>query len=347
MQSVRTNIYSSAGGSKRPRLDTSAGADHDGAAPKRAKPEPGRSASPHAHKNDDTFWYHDGNVIIRVHGTVFKLHRSRLSRHCGYFKNLFESGVGVNEYMQRCPVYNAPEGLTPKGFKDLLMAIESPLENVESSPSQSHTVSLLAAAHLLSCDAVLRLAKKRLCELWDSRHVPTKRGPGDIRSYKTTISTIHLAREYNIPGVLKRAFYELLSSEEFWDVCGADEDAIDLPKDDIVRLYRARDKLGRLWREFTLAVPDTDTTTSMARRLSGDWCCYNYSERGHSWRSYIVEKGDLESGALDPLRYNVVSLRRPELRNEKWCEGCLGNKESAWNAKRAEWWGMLDDLFRL
>ncbi len=56
------------------------------------------------------------------------MHRSRLSRQCGYFKNVFESRhVAVTEYFQEYPVYDAPFGLTAKAFKDLLTALEMPL----------------------------------------------------------------------------------------------------------------------------------------------------------------------------------------------------------------------------
>lgn len=224
---------------------------------------------------------------------------------------------------------------------------ESDREDLEFLPSQSHTVSLLESADILDCNAVIRLAENRLRKLWDSRDVPMKRGPDDIRSYKAAISTIQLAREYKIDGILKRAFYELLSSGEYWEAYRADRASIELSHKDKERLTYARAVLGELWGEFILAVPDTDVSANVVRRLSDEWCCYNYSDRGPNWRSTIVEKGDLKSGATDPLRYNVVDKRRAYLKEEGWCKGCLANKESAWQVKRAEWWGLLDELFDL
>lgn len=133
---VRTSVrvlgqpFSTRGSRIHQGRDTDASVDEDGAFFKRAKPEPGRSASPRAYRSDDTFWYHDGNVIVRIpgEGTLFKLHSSRLARQCGYFKDAFESpDVRVTEWFQRYPVYNAPHELTTKAFKDLLTAIENPL----------------------------------------------------------------------------------------------------------------------------------------------------------------------------------------------------------------------------
>ncbi|KAM5531972.1 hypothetical protein V8D89_014372 [Ganoderma adspersum] len=330
------SVPSQAGGSKRPRDgDTDR---NDSGAPKRAKPEPGRS---HAwESSDDTFWYHDGNVVVRVpgEGTLFKLHSSRLERECGYFKDLFDSPhATATIHFQGYPMYDAPQGITAKAFKDLLTEIEKPLAGLEFPPSQSHTVSLLETAHVLSCDAVSRLAENRLRELWDSRHVPTKAGPGDIRAYTDAIATIHLAREHDISGVLKRAFYELLSSEDYWEAYRADRGSMDLPHEDKERLR------SRLWGEFILAVPKEGTV----KRLTDEWCCYGYSDRGPNWRSVIVERGALKQGAMDPLRYNVVEKMGVYLKQEMWCEGCLGNKEREWEAKRTEWWGLLDELFDL
>ncbi|KAI1790687.1 hypothetical protein LXA43DRAFT_1095288 [Ganoderma leucocontextum] len=315
---------SSAGASKRGQNNN--GADEEDGGALQRKRLPGPFASQQAHrKRDDTFWYPDGNLIVRVGGTVFKLHRSRLARYCAYFKNLFESGISVNEHIERCPVYNAPEDLMPEVFKDLLTAIETPLENLKSRLSASNTVSLLEAAVLLSCGAVLRLAKNRMYAFWDSRLVPEKLGLGDIRSYTTTIATIHLARNHNIPSLLKRTFYELLSSEEYWDVYHTDRASIDLCSTDRERLLFARDVLGKLWREFILTVPDMTIPAVNRHPVLNNMCCHPCGNRGDIWRSYVIEKGDLERGGLDPLR----------------------NKESAWKVKRVEWWEMLDGLFKL
>ena len=135
--------------------------------------------------------------------------------------------------------------------------------DLESPPSQSHTVSLLETGHILSCDTVLCLSNKHLRDLWDSQRVPTKQGPGDLRSYTTTISAIDLAREYEIPGLLKRAFYELLSSEAYCAAYRTSRDSIKLSHEDKERLAYARAVLGGLWSDFILAVPDTDVSANV------------------------------------------------------------------------------------
>ena len=173
--------------------------------------------------------------------------------------------------------------------------------------------------------------------------MPTKTGPGDIRAYTDAITTIHLAREHDIPGILKCAFYELVSSTDYWEAYRTDRGSIDLPHEDKERLAYARAILGELWADFILSVPKEGTVNW----LTNQWCCYGYSERRPNWRSVIVERGALKQGAMDPLRYNVVEKMWGYLKERLWCEECLGSKEREWEAKRVEWWGMLDELFDL
>ena len=63
-----------------------------------------------------------------VEGILFKLYSSRLERECGYFKGLFNSpNTTTTRHYQGYPMYDTPQGVTAKAFKDLLMEIEKPL----------------------------------------------------------------------------------------------------------------------------------------------------------------------------------------------------------------------------
>lgn len=95
-------------------------------------------------------------------------------------------------------------------------------------------LSLISAAHGLLCDMILKLAKKRLCAIWDAENHP-KASPrpatkvslapsplsadSDIKTVHTchdAVFIILFARKYDIPELLNRAFYELLASTDFW-----------------------------------------------------------------------------------------------------------------------------------
>ena len=40
-------------------------------------------------KRDDEFWLDDGNIVIVAQQTSFRVHKSVLSRHSNFFKDLF------------------------------------------------------------------------------------------------------------------------------------------------------------------------------------------------------------------------------------------------------------------
>ena len=65
--------------------------------------------------------------MIRLEGTLFKLHRSRLERYCHTFSELFAARPDGDETIDGCPAYAAPPGLSLQGFKDVLAALEEPL----------------------------------------------------------------------------------------------------------------------------------------------------------------------------------------------------------------------------
>ena len=67
---------------------------------------------------DNTFWYEDGNVIIKGENTYFKLLRSRLARDSQYFANLFSTPLQ--------PIYEL-SNVTLIDFRRFLTALEQPL----------------------------------------------------------------------------------------------------------------------------------------------------------------------------------------------------------------------------
>ena len=73
-----------------------------------------------------------------------------------------------------------------------------------------------------------------------------------------------VAREYGIPGVLKRIFYELLVNEAFWTTLAEDRKTISLEDSYLLKLYDARHYLQREWREFVCPL-------SASGRCDGFW----------------------------------------------------------------------------
>jgi hypothetical protein len=89
---------------------------------KRSKPN---SIQPRKH---DKFWHLDGNIIINIENTHFKLHRSRLAEQSQYFADLFERKDGLTgmdvEEMDGRPVYTVTD-VSVKDFEVLLTAMDN------------------------------------------------------------------------------------------------------------------------------------------------------------------------------------------------------------------------------
>ncbi|KAH9847019.1 hypothetical protein C2E23DRAFT_533947 [Lenzites betulinus] len=321
------------------------------------------------------FWYQDGNVIIKAETTCFKLHRSRLSQYCLFFAELFASdGEADGHYLkiEDCAVYNAPAELKAGDFKNLLIALETPLMFVTSFPTQSLAVSLVRASQTLSCDIVYKFARNHLCAVWDSARPPTAPtyvmtlfpsapapAPATVSAWTQTPSTyeeavyiILFARQYRIPELLKRAFYELIASSEFWHVASADHKKTKLTIGDLSRLRHARHTLQTLWREAARIEPPMKAAeVVLPSYWPGEGCvCPLYNLNGPmralNWRTVLMETGAVDAGTVDPLRCDLLA-QLPRKNRYPWCRWCLKRWQDVLEQKRRDWWAMLDDLMDL
>ncbi|KAL1936877.1 hypothetical protein VTO73DRAFT_6209 [Trametes versicolor] len=191
-----------------------------------------------------------------------------------------------------------PVGLGLGGFGGLLVVLEILLIYTDAPPTPNVALSLVRAAHSLSCDVVLKLARRRLCAIWDAEHPSrastrpsTKMSPAlsslsadtaALHAYHDAVSIILFARQYGLPELLKRAFYELLASTEFWAALTADRKQIRLTETDLLRLYKARHVLQKRWCEAVVLAPYMDEKGVSTCRGDGYACSiYNhcYSSR--------------------------------------------------------------------
>lgn len=159
---------------------------------------------------------------------------------------------------------------------------------------------------------------------------PTSTDSDDQRSYENGVFIIRFARQYDLPELLKRAFYELLTSAEFWAALTADRKQIRLTEDDLLRLYNARFVLQERWREALVVAPYTNENGMSACRVDVHGMGYvcrssRYepaAERPQRWRSMMLESGLVEAGTGDPMRFDVLGALTQEQR-QPWCRGCL------------------------
>ncbi|KAL1937364.1 hypothetical protein VTO73DRAFT_13825 [Trametes versicolor] len=357
-------------------------ARHESRAPSGANESVGSAARRAAGASIDmkstNFWYADGNVVIKAESTYYKLYRLRLAQYCVYFQKLFaDETEGYNDRyatVENCPVYHLPAELVSGDFESLLAALETPLAFTDGPPTQTVACALLRAAHSLSCAVVYKLAKARLCALWDASRPPT--APSHLatlfptaaapassptgtdsngqRSYENAVFIIRFARQYGVPELLKRAFYELFTSAAFWAVLAGDRKQIRLTEDDLLRLYNARFVLQQRWREALVVAPYTNKQGVSACRVDvhgRGYVCRSSryepaAERPQRWRSMMLESGLVEAGTADPMRFDVLGALSEEQR-QPWCRGCLKGWGDMLMEKRMEWWVMFANLMQL
>ncbi|KAL1937353.1 hypothetical protein VTO73DRAFT_13814 [Trametes versicolor] len=170
-----------------------------------------------------------------------------------------------------------------------------------------------------------------------------------VHTYHNAVFIILFARQYGIPELLKRAFYELLASAEFWAALTADPKQIRLTEADLLRLYNARHVLQQRWRETVVLAPYMDEKGVSTCQGDGSACSiYNhrYSSRSQHWRKMILESEVVEAGMGDPLRYDASSGLTKE-QKETWCRGCRKGWTDMLAVKRREWWASFGDLMQL
>ncbi|TFK85413.1 hypothetical protein K466DRAFT_525914 [Polyporus arcularius HHB13444] len=323
--------------------------------------------SPHGTPLDEAnmkFWYSDGNIVVKVERTLFKLHRHRLASISIYFEKLFASDTQSSYYMtvDGCPIYHVPPGLTPTSFGNFMRVLDTPIALIKGFLSEHEAIELLHTANLLCCPSVSDFDKDALAKHWNEDTLPDTRS-GTPRTYDDAVAVILLARKHSIPGVLKRAFYEALSQPGFLAALSANPGAFKLPRAYVDRMHGARVELGRLWREFALRAPGTDEKGKSkcqkdyklnCNRFEFDYkkqrligrCSGGSESRKLYWREIVIAHGALEDGAADPIRYNLVEVRKEEL-DKVWCNECLEAWEREWMRARSEWWKALDGLLWL
>ncbi|KAL1937125.1 hypothetical protein VTO73DRAFT_14535 [Trametes versicolor] len=252
---------------------------------------------------------------------IYSARPPRCESGCAISWNLFADNTdGCNgrcRKIEGCPVASIPVGLGLGGFGGLLAVLETPLIYTDASP----THSLVRAAHSLSCDIVLRLARRRLCAIWDAEHLSTASTrpstklsltPSSLSVDTAAVRTrprrdVHhpLPAQVWHPGApLQRVFYELLAGAEFWTALTAGCKQIRLTEHNLLRLYNARFALQQ---RFVLA-PYMDAKDAKGASTcpgNGSACSiYNhrYSSRSQHWRTMMLESEAVEAGMGDPVR---------------------------------------------
>ncbi|KAI0349913.1 hypothetical protein OH77DRAFT_1156763 [Trametes cingulata] len=297
------------------------------------------------------FDYPDGNIIVAVKTVEFKLHLSRLMRTCDFFSRKWafdydadQTGTSQISANGRGRVYQNGsmciqklDNLDAAEFSDFLRALEDPCAYVIEPPTQGMAISLLRTATRLGCESVRKLARHRLEQLWPCTIDQKLTRKGHVLA----IEIISAAREFDLPQLLKRAFYELIRSTTFWKRVETERPTLALSDADLLMLYQARHVLQQHWRELVFVPPRLQYLACLCRH-------FRPSQRQASWSAEIVKWGDLQKGEEDPIGYlDTFKWRAFENKERLWCRKCLNQSATTWLEAKREWWKKLDGLLKL
>jgi hypothetical protein len=209
-------------------------------------------------------------------------------------------------------------------------------------PAFSQLAAILRASQKLQFTSLEDFASRILLEMWSSDL--DKLTAAHI---KHASETIVLARECEIPELLKRAFYELVRKARL----GEDEDAdtddpevarTQISRQDLARLIKTREELVSRWiltagspPEILCPLASVDPPNDESAR-----CLQARANNLVNWQE-LVKKTLFEEFLYDPL----IGLQR--LGEIKWeelgyCEGCVKAWRDSWLAQREKLWRQLD-----
>ncbi|TRM66359.1 hypothetical protein BD626DRAFT_487571 [Schizophyllum amplum] len=278
-------------------------------------------------KHED-FWALDGSVILQVENVQFKLHRSSLAKQSAWMAVLFEESPD-SEDIGGVPIYCLDRtGLRAGDLEILLRTWENAiLYALEPAPFIT-TVAVLRASLALHFMDYESFARHQLRRLW----------PDGLEDLTTTripnaVATVVLTRDGHMPGVRKRAMYELVRTEGFSQ--GPNEEK--LSEAEYSALVRAREKLTNVWimnagMAPKVGLPDGHSDLHCIERL------------GHGIRAHysaLSETKILEEYANDAI-CGLQALAEIDWKAHGFCDRCATAKRNAWNEIRQKQWENLD-----
>ncbi|KAH7926421.1 hypothetical protein BV22DRAFT_1111714 [Leucogyrophana mollusca] len=184
-------------------------------------------------------WFTDGSIVFKAENTLFRVHKSQLSRHSPFFHDLFslpqptdEAGssssstrsvvleIDSSGDIEGCSVLRLHD--SAQDVANLLTALYDGPNFGDNGPADFQTVSgILRLATKYLVDSLRAKALAHLGTAWPStlkgwdaredvaRADELQTGPSAASIYPSPIAVINLAREVNAPTLLPSAFYDL------------------------------------------------------------------------------------------------------------------------------------------
>lgn len=197
-----------------------------------------------------------------------------------------------------------------------------------SWPNHQIVASVLRSSTTLYCLSFREAACYILKDMWDSDL--SAYDPDDVKDH--TAKTVVLAKQCDLPYVLKRAYYELLCSHGFQETCK--EPAI-LPYEELHLLVKTREKLHEAWVPLIFFPAKWEVCSSKSP-------CPSLSRRKLAWYEQVHESRIAHDWYCDPIG-GLDQLRGVDWKvTAKMCDECVKNLTLEWADKKREIWDKLD-----
>ncbi|KAJ7609243.1 hypothetical protein DFH06DRAFT_1017343 [Mycena polygramma] len=297
------------------------------------------------------FWALDGNVVLQFGAVAFKLHRSRLSTQSVWFEKLFEKRAGreepleedekdienvVVEDMDGTDIYHLDSLGTVEDFEALLTAMEDAIDFVYHAPRFLTAAAIFRAATTYKFHKFVEFTREYLLD-----EFPDDLGAMTLAPIPNAASAVLLGRTWNLPGILKRVFYELLRSQP--QAPPSPDDGVresqnpleGLEMADIIRLSHAQKRITTVWLSVLPASLSANTCSAKAP------CAATRHAAG--WTTKISEI--VQQYRLDPLS-GLNALRVEHWKSvHGFCKPCAQKQMVSFRKKKEEIWASLDTWF--
>ncbi|KAG5649419.1 hypothetical protein H0H81_003977, partial [Sphagnurus paluster] len=202
-------------------------------------------------------------------------------------------------------------------------------------PSFPAVASILRAAETFQVSRMSDFARKYIEKLFPSDYIGITWGTiGDTAAY--TADAIVLGREYNIPSIMKRAFYEFVkrSSGPENDDAGIEK----LSSEDLVCLARVQQMLASEWLRASVFPPLACAAVGRNRK------CASHAAGLHYW-DILLKDDALHKYRFDPMG-GLKMLMEADWKKVGYCEGCLVERRTKLRMVQYRIWTAMDTYFK-
>ncbi|KIJ31699.1 hypothetical protein M422DRAFT_266599 [Sphaerobolus stellatus SS14] len=301
------------------------------------KPQPtlktsvqGRSTSMNIKRLGGNLYHKDGNVVLVVADVGLRVHASVLEGNTGFFRDLFAVACPPRpeETFDGCPIIPVYDGVEDLTLFLGVMYGYTPILNISVNSDEFWT--LLKIATKYAAFGIRRSCIKMLSQAGYA--VTLKDYDSSTTRPGLSLRCLNALQETNVRVLLPVTYYFLCQqTDAFIEECELDNDAL-------MRLYRGKCKLAKVWPEFV-------AKEIMKRAQDMETCCRPIFKQAFDSVSNLILDANI-TGFVAPLLY--LLRHQADMSFERGlCERCKEDFQDAVSEERERIWNSLPRVFGL